>query len=476
MKTIFEKSKIGSKGVEIKKQNVPAYEFSEGYRRKDLDLPEVSEIEVVRHYTGLSRRAFGVDNGFYPLGSCTMKYNPKVNEEVAQMRGFTNIHPLQNEENAQGALKAMHILSEYLCEITGMDDITLQPAAGAHGEYTGLKLISKYHKARGDLKRNKIIVPDSAHGTNPASATLAGFEVINIKSDEEHGVDLEELKKVVGDDTAALMLTNPTTLGLFEKNIVKIAEIVHGAGGKLYYDGANLNAIMGVVRPGDMGFDVIHLNLHKTFSTPHGGGGPGSGPVGCKEEFACFLPGPKVEKYGEEYFLVNLPESMGKVGSFYGNFLVYLKALTYILTLGKEGIPYSAKCAVLNANYLKAKLQDKFDTEKDRHCMHEFVISIKKIKEETGVSAMDIAKAMIDGGVHPPTMYFPLIVDEALMFEPTETETKETLDEAIELLNDLHARAYSDPESLKTAPHNAVIRRPDEVMAARKPVLRYVKP
>lgn len=473
MKLIFEKSKKGSVGVEVKKTSVPEYKLPEELLRAELNLPEVPEIEVVRHYTSLSRRAFGVDNGFYPLGSCTMKYNPKVNEEVAQMKGFTNIHPLQKEEDVQGALKVIYLLTNYLSEITGMDDVSLQPSAGAQGEYVGLKLIAKYHQSKGDFKRTKVIVPDSAHGTNPASSSLAGFEIINVKSDDECGVDLEELKKVVGDDTAALMLTNPTTLGLFEKNIVEIAQIVHDSGGKLYYDGANLNAIMGVVKPGDMGFDVIHLNLHKTFSTPHGGGGPGSGPVGCKEEFKNFLPGPKVEKYGEEYFLVNLPESMGKVGCYYGNFLVYLRALSYILTLGKEGIPYSAKCAVLNANYLKVKLQDKYDTNRERHCMHEFVISIKKIKEETGVTAMDIAKSMIDGGIHPPTMYFPLIVEEALMFEPTETETIETLDEAIKLMHELYEKAYSSPDHLKEAPHNTVISRPDEVTAARKPILRY---
>jgi len=476
MLLIFEKSKEGKKGIDVRKPCVKEYQYSSELLRSELDLPEVSEVDAVRHFTELSKRAFGVDDGFYPLGSCTMKYNPKINEEVASLKGFTDIHPLQPEEDAQGALEGMYMLSELLSEITGMDAVSLQPSAGAHGEYTGLRLISSYHKARGDNNRNKIIVPDSAHGTNPASATMAGFEVINVKSNEEKGVDLEELRAVVGPDTAALMLTNPTTLGLFEKNIIEIAEIVHNAGGLLYYDGANLNAIMGIVRPGDMGFDVVHLNLHKTFSTPHGGGGPGAGPVGCKVELAPYLPNPAVVKYGHEYFFVNEPDSIGKVGSFYGNFLVYIRALTYILTLGKEGIPYSAKMAVLNANYLKKKLQDIYTTEKKRHCMHEFVLSLEKIKEETGVSAMDVAKSMIDYKMHPPTMYFPMIVHEALMFEPTETENKETLDSAAELLRKLYKIAYSDPAVLKSAPHTTVISRPDEVTAARKPIVRYKKP
>ena len=476
MLLIFEKSKEGKKGIDVRKPCVKEYQYSSELLRSELDLPEVSEVDAVRHFTELSKRAFGVDDGFYPLGSCTMKYNPKINEEVASLKGFTDTHPLQPEEDAQGALEGMYMLSELLSEITGMDAVSLQPSAGAHGEYTGLRLISSYHKARGDINRNKIIVPDSAHGTNPASATMAGFEVINVKSNEEKGVDLEELRAVVGPDTAALMLTNPTTLGLFEKNIIEIAEIVHNAGGLLYYDGANLNAIMGIVRPGDMGFDVVHLNLHKTFSTPHGGGGPGAGPVGCKVELAPYLPNPAVVKYGHEYFFVNEPDSIGKVGSFYGNFLVYIRALTYILTLGKEGIPYSAKMAVLNANYLKKKLQDIYTTEKKRHCMHEFVLSLEKIKEETGVSAMDVAKSMIDYKMHPPTMYFPMIVHEALMFEPTETENKETLDSAAELLRKLYKIAYSDPAVLKSAPHTTVISRPDEVAAARKPIVRYKKP
>ncbi len=473
MKTIFEISKAGKRAVTFAPLSVPEYTFEDTLEREsDLVLPAVSEVDLVRHYTALSKRAFGVDDGFYPLGSCTMKYNPKVNEEVATLEGFANIHPKQDTDEIQGSLELMHTLSVYLAEITGMDGVTLQPCAGSHGEYLGLQLIKKYHLMRGDTKRTKVIVPDSAHGTNPASASMAGFEIVAVKSNEEKGVDLDELKAVVGEDTAALMLTNPTTLGLFERNIVEISKIVHDAGGLLYYDGANLNAIMGVVRPGDMGFDVIHLNLHKTFSTPHGGGGPGSGPVGCKECLVPYLPNPRVEKTDDGFKFVYGEGSIGKVTSFYGNFGVYLKALAYIITLGGEGLKDASMTAVLNANYLKARIEDMYPTEKGRHCMHEFVVSLEELKKQTGVSAMDIAKAMIDGGVHPPTMYFPLIVHEALMFEPTETESKDTLDEVAELLMGLYKKAFECPDQLHSAPHHAAIKRPDEVKAARNPILR----
>lgn len=473
MKLITEKSVPGQRCATIRPLEVKTEILDRSLLRSDLDLPQVSEVTMSRHYTELSRRAFGVDTGFYPLGSCTMKYNPKLNEEIASLEGFTHVHPLADEEDIRGNMQVMYDLSESLKKITGMDAITLEPAAGAHGEYTGLMLIAAYHQKRNDTKRNKVIVPDSAHGTNPASAVMAGFEVINVPSDEHQGVDIEALKKVVGKDTAALMLTNPTTLGLFEKNIKEISEIIHKAGGLLYYDGANLNAIMGVVRPGDMGFDVVHLNLHKTFSTPHGGGGPGSGPVGCKAMLKEFLPGCIVEKdkKGNLYF-EHGKNSIGKVMPFYGNFGVCVKALAYIKTLGAEGIKESAQNAVLNANYIKSGIEDLYPTQKGRHCMHEFVISCDKLKEETGVSAMDIAKSMIDNGMHPPTMYFPLIVHEALMIEPTETESKETLDEAIALLRKLYDEAHSDPEKLKNAPHHAQIYRPDEVQAARHPVLK----
>ena len=476
MNLIFEISEKGARCATIRKPDVKCAKLKGEYLRAEKpELPEVSEVDFARHYTALSRRAFGVDTGFYPLGSCTMKYNPKINEEVAALEGFTRIHPLQSEATVQGALEVVETLSGYLAEITGMEAVTLQPNAGAHGEYTGLLLIAAYHAARGDFKRTKVIVPDSAHGTNPASAVMAGFEIINVASDEEKGVDLEALKAVVGDDTAALMLTNPTTLGLFEKNIKQISKIIHDAGGLLYYDGANLNAVMGIVRPGDMGFDVVHLNLHKTFSTPHGGGGPGSGPVGCKKALVPFLPEPAVVKTEKGYKFACGKKSIGKVASFYGNFGVYVRALAYITTLGAEGIKSAAEHAVLNANYLKVNIEDLYPTEKGRHCMHEFVVSMQELKDKTGVSAMDIAKTMIDRGYHPPTMYFPLIIHEALMFEPTETENKRTLDEVIAALREIYEEAFKDPEYMKAAPHHAQIGRPDEVKAARQPVVRYKK-
>lgn len=474
-KLIFERSSRGARAATIRRPDVPTYTLKCAVRQ-ELDFPEIPEVTLVRHYTALSREAFGVDNGFYPLGSCTMKYNPKLDEEIAALSGFTDIHPLAPEKSVQGALEVIYSLGEALKEITGMDAVTLQPAAGAHGEYTGLSIINAYHKGRGDFARKKIIVPDSAHGTNPASAAMAGFEVVNIPSDRDKGVDLDALRAVAGADTAALMLTNPTTLGLFEKNIEEIAEIVHSAGGLLYYDGANLNAVMGIVRPGDMGFDVVHLNLHKTFSTPHGGGGPGSGPVGCKAALEKYLPDPRVVRKDDgKYAFAYSEDSIGKVSSFYGNFLVYLKAYAYILTLGAEGIRRSAEGAVLNANYLKSNISDLYSTEEGRCCMHEFVASVEKLKEETGVTAMDIAKAMIDRGMHPPTMYFPAIVHEALMFEPTETEDKATLDEAIAVLREIYAEAKETPETLKKAPHSAPISRPDEILAARSQKLRWKK-
>lgn len=469
---IFDRSVKGARCATIRKPDVPTYTLGVP-ARKTLALPEISEVELTRHYTLLARNSFGVDDGFYPLGSCTMKYNPKLNELVAGLEGFTAVHPLQPQSTFQGSLQVMFELQNALKAITGMDAVTLEPSAGAHGEYTGLKLIRAYHISRGEGHRNKIIVPDSAHGTNPASAALAGCEIINIPSNAEKGVDLDALANAVGEDTCALMLTNPTTLGLFEKNIEEISRIVHGAGGLLYYDGANLNAVMGVVRPGDMGFDVVHLNLHKTFSTPHGGGGPGSGPVGCKEPLAQFLPGFVAVKNADGYALASSPKSIGKVGSFYGNFGVYVKAYAYILALGRDGIKSAAEGAVLNANYLKAKLKDTFPSEEGRFCMHEFVASMQKLKDETGVTAMDVAKAMIDNGIHPPTMYFPSIVHEALMFEPTETESKATLDKAAEILEGIVRMAYENPEALHSAPHNAVIARPDDVKAARFPVLKY---
>ncbi len=475
MNLIFETSVPGRGCSILPECDVSVPDLPETFSRKKAPrLPQLSENDISRHYTALAGRTYGVNNGFYPLGSCTMKYNPKINEELASLPGFTAIHPLQPEHTVQGAMQVLFQAEQALCEITGMDAMTFQPAAGAHGEFTGLLLIKAYHKHRGDQKRTKIIVPDSAHGTNPASATMAGFTVVSIPSREDGCVDLEKLKAAVGDDTAGLMLTNPNTVGLFDKNILEITRIVHDAGGLNYYDGANLNAVMGVSRPGDMGFDVVHLNLHKTFSTPHGGGGPGSGPVGCKSLLAPFLPGPVVKKQQNRYHFEKPEHSIGQVKSFYGNFTVVVKALSYILTLGAEGIREAAQNAVLNANYMMKKLDDLYTIAYQERCMHEFVMSLGPLKKETGISAMDIAKGLLDNGIHPPTMYFPLIVHEALMVEPTETESKETLDEAIEVFRRLYETAKTDPQSLHEAPHHTAVRRLDEVGAARNPKLRYL--
>lgn len=475
MNLIFETSVPGRGCSILPECDVSVPDLPETFSRKKAPrLPQLSENDISRHYTALAGRTHGVNNGFYPLGSCTMKYNPKINEELASLPGFTAIHPLQPEHTVQGAMQVLFQAEQALCEITGMDAMTFQPAAGAHGEFTGLLLIKAYHKHRGDQKRTKIIVPDSAHGTNPASATMAGFTVVSIPSQEDGCVDLEKLKAAVGDDTAGLMLTNPNTVGLFDKNILEITRIVHDAGGLNYYDGANLNAVMGVSRPGDMGFDVVHLNLHKTFSTPHGGGGPGSGPVGCKSLLAPFLPGPVVKKQQNRYHFEKPEHSIGQVKSFYGNFTVVVKALSYILTLGAEGIREAAQNAVLNANYMMKKLDDLYTIAYQERCMHEFVMSLEPLKKETGISAMDIAKGLLDNGIHPPTMYFPLIVHEALMVEPTETESKETLDEAIEVFRRLYETVKTDPQSLHEAPHHTAVRRLDEVGAARNPKLRYL--
>lgn len=464
MKLLFEKSVPGRGCSILPKCDVPASDVPAELRRTiPLNLPEMSETDVSRHYTELCHNAFGVNCGFYPLGSCTMKYNPRINEEIASMPEFTNIHPLQPEETVKGCRIAIEMAEKYLCEITGMDAMTFQPAAGAHGEFTGLLLIKSFLLSHNDIKRKKIIVPDSAHGTNPASASMAGFEVVSVPSGEDGCVDLEKLSEVLGDDTAGLMLTNPNTVGLFDKNILKITKMVHDAGGLTYYDGANLNAVMGITRPGDMGFDVVHLNLHKTFSTPHGGGGPGSGPVGCKAHLKEFLPKCRFAEGGNGM----------QVKSFYGNFLVVVKALTYILTLGAEGLKEASSTAVLNANYLMSRLSKTYDMAYRHVCMHEFVMSLESLKKETGVSALDVAKSLIDWGVHPPTMYFPLIVHEALMFEPTETESRETLDNAADILIRLYSEAHENPLKMHEAPHKASIRRPDEVRAARNPILKY---
>ncbi|GIN60565.1 putative glycine dehydrogenase (decarboxylating) subunit 2 [Robertmurraya siralis] len=477
---IFELSKRGRVGYSLPEMDVPEVDVSEllpeGYlRAEEAELPEVSELDIMRHYTALSKRNHGVDSGFYPLGSCTMKYNPKINENVARFNGFAHIHPLQDESSVQGALELMYDLQEHLIEITGMDEVTLQPAAGAHGEWTGLMMIRAYHEANGDTKRTKVIVPDSAHGTNPASATVAGFETVTVKSNEHGLVDLEDLRNVVGEDTAALMLTNPNTLGLFEENIVEMAEIVHGAGGKLYYDGANLNAVLSKARPGDMGFDVVHLNLHKTFTGPHGGGGPGSGPVGVKEDLIPFLPKPVVTKQGDEYVLdYNRPHSIGRVKPYYGNFGINVRAYTYIRSMGPDGLKAVTEYAVLNANYMMRRLAPFYDLPFDRHCKHEFVLSGKRQKK-LGVRTLDIAKRLLDFGYHPPTIYFPLNVEECIMIEPTETESKETLDAFCDAMIQIAKEAEENPEIVQEAPHSTVVGRLDETTAARKPILRYQK-
>ncbi|ADD01574.1 MULTISPECIES: aminomethyl-transferring glycine dehydrogenase subunit GcvPB [Thermoanaerobacter] len=479
-KLIFELSKEGRKAYTLPRLDVEEKTLEEilpeqMIRKEEIELPEVSEVDIIRHYTLLSNKNYGVDTGFYPLGSCTMKYNPKINEDMASLTGFTALHPYQPVETVQGALKLMYELENMLSEITGMDKFTLQPAAGAHGELTGLMIIKAYHEHRNDKKRKKIIVPDSAHGTNPASATVAGFDVIEIKSTKEGAIDLEALKTVLNEEVAGLMLTNPSTLGLFEENIVEIARLVHEAGGLLYYDGANMNAIMGITRPGDMGFDVVHLNLHKTFSTPHGGGGPGSGPVGVKKELADFLPVPVIEFKDGMYTLnYDRPLSIGKVRSFYGNFNVLVKAYSYILTMGAEGLKRASEMAVLNANYLKEKLKNHYKVAVDKVCMHEFVLAglLEKVND---IRTLDVAKRLIDYGFHPPTIYFPLIVEEAIMIEPTETENKETLDAFIEAMIKIAEEAKENPQLLKEAPHNTPVRRVDEVLAARNPVLKWSK-
>lgn len=471
MKLIFEQGAPGHGMDYLPECDVPKAKLPKAasLRKQAPRLPELNEVELTRHYTRLSKQAFGVNSGFYPLGSCTMKYNPRINEVVASMPGFANVHPLQPAATTKGCREVIDTAEELLSRVTGMDAMSFQPAAGAHGEYTGLLLIKKYHELRKDTKRTKIIIPDSAHGTNPATASMADFSVINVPSDANGCVDMEAFRKVCTDEVAGLMLTNPNTLGLFDPNILEITKLVHDCGGLCYYDGANLNAIMGRTRPGDMGFDVVHLNLHKTFSTPHGGGGPGSGPVGCKAFLAPYLPASILgEKRGSK--------SIGQVRSYYGNFGIVVRALTYILTLGSDGLQDASETAVLNANYLMHKVKPYFQVAYDHVCMHEFVLTLEETKKKHGVSAMDVAKGLIDHGMHPPTMYFPLIVHEALMAEPTETESKQTLDEAAEAFRAIREKIDSDPQSLHDAPVTTPIGRPDDVGAARNPILRYTFP
>ena len=478
---IFELSHPGRHAYSLPENNFGSYNLPSSCKReKDAELPECDELTVVRHYTNHSGNNFGVDNGFYPLGSCTMKYNPTINEEIAAMPSFTGLHPRQPIETVQGALEIEYNIQRALASITGMADVTLNPYAGAHGELTGLMIISSYHLQRGDTKRKKVIVPDSAHGTNPASAAVCGLEVVEVKSTEEGLVDVNDLKKLLGDDIAGMMMTNPNTLGLFEKDIPEIAQLVHDCGGLLYYDGANLNPLLGIARPGDMGFDVIHLNLHKTFSTPHGGGGPGSGPVGVCEKLIPFLPKPHVCKSDEGFYIaeskLDEEDSLGNIhiGGYLGNFLVILRAYTYILTLGKNHIKEVGLLATLNANYIKESLKDDYELPIDMLCKHEFVFDGLKDKS-TGITTMDVAKRLLDYGYHAPTIYFPLLFHEAMMIEPTENESKETIDGFIKTMHIIAKEAIESPELLKEAPHNTPIGRVDDVLAAKHPILTYLQ-
>lgn len=478
-KLIFELSQPGRTGYKLpeldveEKDNLIPEEF---LSNEELELPEVSEVDVVRHYTNLSTLNFGVDTGMYPLGSCTMKYNPKINEEIIANPKLARLHPKQDDYQVQGALEAMYTLQKSLCEISAMDYMTLQPAAGAHGEITAITIFKKYHEVNGNSEKNEIIVPDSAHGTNPATAAMAGYKVVEVKSNANGVVDVEDLRKVVNEKTAGLMLTNPNTLGLFETKIKEIAEIVHEAGGLLYYDGANANAILGHARPGDMGFDAIHFNVHKTFSTPHGGGGPGAGPVGVKKFLRDYLPKPIVEKDGDKYFLdYSMENSIGRMKDFQGHFGILMRALTYILTMGSDGLKCASTTAVLNANYLQAQLKDDYNLPHDFICKHEFVLGGLKNDCDGQVKTLDVAKRLLDMGFHPPTVYFPLIVHEALMVEPTETEPKQTLDEFVAAMKQIAQEARENKDILLEAPISTVVRRPDETEAAKKLILTYKK-
>ena len=480
--TIFELSRPNRKGVRFPEPDVPLADMPKEFLRENLPLPEVPENEVVRHFTNISQLNHAVDIGFYPLGSCTMKYNPKINEEAARLPGFSQIHPLQPVETVQGALGLMYETQQWLAEISGFNAVSLQPAAGAHGELTGVLIIRAYHRSRGDGNRIKMLVPDSAHGTNPASSAMSGMKIVELPSDERGNIDIDILKAECDDTLAGLMITNPNTLGLFDENIIKACQLVHENGGLVYGDGANMNALLGVFRPADMGIDVMHFNLHKTFSTPHGGGGPGSGPVGVTKELADFLPTPLVNmtSEGDEdnpavYDLVEPKKSIGRTKSFHGHFGMIVRAFTYMLSLGKNGLRDVATHAVLNANYIQAKIKDTYHIPYERLCMHEFVAE-GVWKEAPGVRALDVSKRIIDFGFHPPTNYFPLIVHEALMIEPTETETKETLDRFVDALLQIADEAKNSPELLLNAPSTAPFNRLDEVKAAKDLVLKTQLP
>lgn len=460
--------------IDVEELDIESIIPKEFLAEEELNFPEVSELDVIRHYTNLSMKNYGLDAGFYPLGSCTMKYNPKINEKTSRLDGFANLHPLQSDDCIQGALELLYNLDKSLAEIAGMDKMSLNPAAGAQGELAGMMTIKKYHESRGDFKRNKIVVPDSSHGTNPATAAMVGCEILQIPSTEDGKVDVEYLKNVVDDSVLGLMLTNPNTLGIFETNIKEITDIIHGVGGLCYYDGANANAILGYTRPGDMGFDVVHFNLHKTFSTPHGGGGPGAGPIGVKEFLKEFLPAPYVEKVGDKYKLnYDIENSIGQIKDFYGHFGILVRAYTYILTMGRDGLKRVAESAVLNSNYVAHQLKDDYILPYDTLFKHEFVLD--GLKEDNGVITLDIAKRLIDYGYHPPTVYFPINLKQAIMIEPTDTESKDTLDGFIDAMHKIAKEAKENPEMLKESPHHAHVRRPDEVQAARKPILKYTK-
>lgn len=473
MKTIFEKTN-GIDGINLTDENIDVnFIPSDCLRKNEVGLPQLSELDVMRHYKELSDLNFCIEKGFYPLGSCTMKYNPKVNEFLSSLDGF-NIHPNSPDEMAQGSLKLMYNLQNALLRVTGMDAITLQPSAGAHGEMTGMMIIKKYFDTIGE-KRTKVIIPDSAHGTNPASARMSGFDIIEIKSNAKGQVDIDALKAVLDKDVAAIMMTNPNTLGIFEEQVEEISKIMHENGSLLYYDGANFNAIMGYTNPKLMGFDVVHLNLHKTFSTPHGGGGPGAGPVAVVEKLKDFLPTPVIDFDGKKYFRnYNVKHSIGSVKDFCGNFSVLVKAYAYILMMGKN-LKHASENAVLNANYLKEKLKKYYDLPYDEPCMHEFVLSGERQKHESGVSTLNIAKALMDGNTHPPTVYFPLIVHEAIMIEPTESENKEILDEFVDTMILIAQESKTNPEKILSAPHTTPVKKIDEVTAARHPDLKYIK-
>jgi glycine dehydrogenase subunit 2 len=479
VKLIYERSQPGRRASAIPhRDGLPAAEVPEELRRNEAPrLPEVPEFDLVRHFTELSTRNFGIDNGFYPLGSCTMKYNPRINERLVALPGFAQLHPLQEEDGAQGALELEWRLQEILAEVTGLDAVSLQPAAGSQGELTGLMLVRAYFADRGEeATRRKVVIPDTAHGTNPASVTMAGYELTHVKTDARGNIDVDDLRDKVDEHTAALMLTNPSTLGLFDERIEEIAEIFHGVGALMYYDGANLNAVCGISRPGNMGFDIVHINLHKTFSQPHGGGGPGGGPIAVRSMLEPFLPVPAVVRRDEETNMYGLdfdrPKSIGKVRGYTGPFGVFVRSYAYIRMYGPR-LREMSETAVLNANYVLARLKDVYELPFDRLCMHEFVLSARPLKREHGITALDVAKRLMDYGFHPPTIYFPLIVPEALMIEPTETETKETLDAFCDAMLAIAVEAAEDPQLLKDAPHNRPVRRLDEVRAAKQPVVKY---